>query len=123
MTEPFPAVMIAALLFCAAPPAGDLARLTAKAEKGDTLAQCELGRRYAAGDGVTKDAAAAVRWYRKAALAGDQTAQYNLGLAAAQGRGMTKDEAAAATWFRLAAEQGHPQAQLALGELYESGKG
>jgi TPR repeat protein len=44
-----------------------LAELRAKAEKGDAMAQCDLGIRYDKGEGVTKDAAEAVKWFRKAA--------------------------------------------------------
>jgi len=39
----------------------------AKAEKGDAQAQCNLGLCYEEGAGVAKDAAEAVKWYRKAA--------------------------------------------------------
>ena len=37
-----------------------------------------LGAMYEKGAGVAKDAAEAVRWYRKAADAGNQTAKRNL---------------------------------------------
>jgi hypothetical protein len=116
-------VLIAPLLWHAAPPIDAIASLTAKAVKGDARAQAELGRRHLVGEGVAKDDAAALRWFRKAALAGEPTAQYHLGLAAVHGRGVPKDEAAAAVWFRLAGGQGHAPAQLAWGSLCEQGKG
>jgi TPR repeat protein len=56
--------------------------IKAKAAQGDAVAQNELGTRYLRGQGVAKDPAEAVKWFRKAA---DQSqpiaavAQYNLG--------------------------------------------
>ena len=50
-----------------------------KAEKGDAKAQTLLGIFYQDGDGVPKDDAEAVKWYRKAADQGHALAQYFLG--------------------------------------------
>ena len=44
----------------------------AKAEKGDATAQFNLGFMYANGNGVEKDVAEAVMWYRKAAAGYDE---------------------------------------------------
>jgi hypothetical protein len=38
-----------------------------RAEQGDAKAQYSLGAAYALGEGVAKDSAEAVKWYRKAA--------------------------------------------------------
>ena len=65
--------------------------LREKAEKGDATAQSDLGAMYAAGDGVAKDEAEAVKWWRKAAEQGDALAQYNLGNMYADGRGVPKN--------------------------------
>ena len=45
----------------------DISALRAKAEAGDATAQNNLGASYDNGDGVIKDAAEAVKLYRKAA--------------------------------------------------------
>ncbi len=44
------------------------------------MAQYNLGICYANGQGVTKDEAEAVKWYRKAAEQNHAMAQYNLGV-------------------------------------------
>ena len=93
------------------------------AEQGDAGAQIRLGARYYFGDGVTKDEAEAVRWFRLAAEQGDADAQTSLGLMYAEGRGVLQDEAEAARWLRLAAEQGHAEAQFNLGVMYDTGQG
>ncbi len=46
---------------------------------------------YANGEGVLKDEAEAVRWFRLAAEQGDALAQSNLGAMYANGRGVLKD--------------------------------
>ena len=50
-----------------------------------------LGVAYAHGEGVTKDVAEAVRWYRKAADAGDTKAMFNLGVLYRKGEGVAQD--------------------------------
>ena len=47
----------------------------AKAKQGDAGAQFMLGDCYYRGEGVEKDFAEAVKWYRKAAAQGDASAQ------------------------------------------------
>ncbi|MDR1484643.1 MAG: sel1 repeat family protein [Planctomycetaceae bacterium] len=44
--------------------------LKAEAEKGNAEAQFKLGNRYLGGEGVKKDHAETVKWYRKAAEQG-----------------------------------------------------
>ena len=78
---------------------------------------------YANGEGVPKDEAEAVNWYRKAAEQGHARGQFNLGLMYANGRGVTKDEAEAVNWYRKAAEQGYASAQNSLGVMYKNGYG
>ncbi len=50
---------------------------------------------YRDGNGVLKDDAEAVRWFRLAADQGHATGQNNLGFMYASGRGVLKDEAEA----------------------------
>ena len=63
------------------------------AEQGAPHAQYNVGLMYANGRGVTKDAAQAADWYRKAGDQGIVEAQYNLGLLYAEGQGVSKDPA------------------------------
>ncbi len=97
--------------------------LKAKAEKGDAEAQRNLGWMYAKGQGVAKDEAEAVTWYRKAADQGSANAQLNLGEAYDNGQGVAEDEAEAVKWYRKAADQGNAYAQSILGWRYANGKG
>jgi TPR repeat protein len=94
-----------------------------KAEKGDSLAQFDLGCYYYHGEGVTKDAVEAVKWFRKAADQGLAQAQYNLGLCYALGEGVTKDSVQAVNWWGKAAEWGYAAAQCNLGLCYAVGEG
>jgi len=87
----------------------DLARLHAKAERGDAGAQYELGRAYA----EIWNAAEATRWYRKAAEQGIAEAQYALGQYYVAGEGVPRDNAEAYAWFCLAAAQDSRQAMNA----------
>ena len=65
------------------------------ADQGAAWAQNNLGSMYAYGQGVPKDDAQAVKWYRLAADQGEAGAQDNLGLMYANGRGVPKDDAQA----------------------------
>jgi TPR repeat protein len=65
--------------------AKEFADLRAKAEKGDADAQGILGSTYNFGQGVDKDQAEAVKWFRKAAEQGEEDAQYNLGVCYGKG--------------------------------------
>ena len=94
-----------------------------RAEKGDAVAQFNLGRMYSDGDGVAKDEREAVKWWRKAAEQGYAKAQYNLGWGYMNGRGVAEDGREAVKWYRKAAEQGLKEAQCTLGVCYKSGIG
>ena len=97
--------------------------IKAKAEAGDAEAQFQLGRAYAHGEGVAKDLAEAVKWYRKAAEQNHPRAQHSLAFCYAVGDGVPKDSGEAAKWFRKAAEQNLAVAQNGLGYCYEKGEG
>ena len=81
----------------------DLTETRRLAEQGDADAQFNLGVMYANGEGVLKDEAEAVRWFRLAADQGNAFAQYDLGVMYANGEGVPQDDAEAVRWFRLAA--------------------
>ena len=65
---------------------------------------------YANGDGVAKDDAAAVKWYRKAAEQGSSQGQLNLGVMFVSGRGVGRDLIEAYKYWSLAAAQGEKDA-------------
>ena len=88
-----------------------------EAEKGDADAQNELGFAYANGEGVVKNEAEAVKWYRKAADQGDADAQNNLGFMYGEGNGVVKDEIEGYKWFLLAGAQGDEDAKEMISEI------
>ena len=81
------------------------------AEQGDAAAQYNLGLMYANGEGVPKDDAEAVKWYRLAAEQGDANAQYGLGFMYATGRGVLKDSVLAHMWSNIAGANGNEAAR------------
>jgi len=95
----------------------------AKAEKGDAIAQEDLGFRYYTGQGVEKSQAEAIKWFSKAAKQGRASAQCRLGLMYYEGQGVKKDYAEAMKWYRKAADQGYAEAQGIVGVLYRNGEG
>src|SRR5690242_18696919 len=94
--------------------APDFGKTLSAAQNGDVHAQSVLGYMYLAGEGVTKDGAAALKWLRKAAEQGDLDSQCNLGAIFASGQGVPRDYVEAGHWFRKAAERGHAGAQCNL---------
>lgn len=87
------------------------AALLAKADKGDSEAQYELGWRHALGNGLPEDEAEAVKWLRIAAGSGHRLAQNNLGARYLSGEGVAADPLEAYKWFHLAAIQGDRKAE------------
>src|SRR6266403_1073611 len=86
-----------------------------KAETGDPESEYQLGVCYYNGDGVGKDFAKALNWFRKAAEQNYAPAQTYLGFCYANGQGVTKDEVEAVRWYRKATEQNYAPAQTYLG--------
>ena len=76
-----------------------------QAERGDAIAQYNLGVMYAEGRGVPMDDTEAVRWYRLAAEQGDVVAQVNLAVMYVDGRGVSPDSVLAHMWLDLAMSQ------------------
>ena len=93
------------------------------AEKGDALAQYNLGVLYRKGRGVPQDDVQARGWYAKAAAQGQAKAQFNLGTLYFNGEGVPKDYQQALRWFRLAADQGEALAQTKMAIIYDEGQG
>jgi len=89
------------------------------AERGNAVAQNELGDMYYEGRGVPQAEAEAVKWYQRAALQGLPAAQHMLALSYEYGTGVVRNDAEALKWLRRAAEQGYGASQHRLGEMYE----
>lgn len=99
-----------------------LRSLTARAEKGDVLAQCNLGAFYATDETFgLKDEVEAVKWYMKAAEAGYADAQYNLGLMIVIGEGTPKDLKKGIGWMEQAVANGSELAAHVLSIIYREG--
>ena len=93
------------------------------AKQGNAGAQYIIGYCYIKGEEVTKDAAQAVSWFRKAADQGLAEAQNALGVCYYGGEGVKEDYAQTASWFRKSADQGYAPAQRNLAFLYYNGEG
>ena len=76
------------------------------AQAGDAIAQYNLGVMYSDGNGVIKDGAEAVRWYRLAADQGLAEAQSNLGGMYFEGSGVPRDIVTAHMWLNIASANG-----------------
>jgi len=92
------------------------------AEKGNAMAQHNLGVMYDYGRGIPQDYTKAYTWYRRAADQGFPEAQHNLGLMYYYGQGVSRDFGEAARWYRRAAEQGMADSQVNLGLMYYYGQ-
>jgi len=103
-------------------PVPDVTALTRSAEKGDALAQFQLGRAYYRGAGLPKDEKKAVEWMEKAAAQGNTDAITSMGFFHAQGIGVEESETKAVEWFRRGAENGSATCKLNLGLLLRQGK-
>ena len=117
------AVILGLLAGCSDSPKNTFEGYKARAERGDPVAQYNLGVCYRNGEGVAKDQVEAVKWYRKAAEQGLANAQFNLGVRYYNGEGVAKDQVEAVKWCRKAAEQGLANAQSNLGFHYANGEG
>jgi TPR repeat protein len=91
--------------------------------RGIGTLEAVIGDAYYYGHWVSRDYAAAARWYRRAAVSGNALAQSTLGDMYYYGRDVPQDFAMAASWWRLAADQGVALAQLNLSVLYANGDG
>jgi TPR repeat protein len=72
------------------------------AQRGDMVAQYQLGLAYERGSGVTRNYATARRLYEQSAAQGFPVAMLNLGVMYGQGEGGPVDDVQAYKWFSLA---------------------
>lgn len=82
------------------------------AERGNAVAQFNMGVMYANGQGVKQDHAEAVRWFRMAAAQGYANAQRNLGVMYTLGRGVQQDYVQGYLWSELSAARGDKESAL-----------
>src|SRR6266498_3874728 len=88
------------------------------AERGDNIAQYNLGCLYEKGEGTEKNLEKAFYWYQKAAENGNIEAHFNLALLYKTEKNLEK----AIYWYQKASENGHIKAQNNLALLYEKEK-
>jgi TPR repeat protein len=101
-------------------------RLMAKAQKGDSEAQWAVGSWLE--DGLVDSAGrilarpdfrAAVRWYRKSAVAANASGQICLGVCLCDGRGVRRDDVEGLRWFKRALRQGDTCAPNNIARVYQ----
>ena len=73
--------------------------LKVAAERGDDVAQTNLGLYYEMGYGVKKNPDKAIYWWKKAAEQGNVVAQFNLGNCYYSGKGVKKNLKKAVYWW------------------------
>ncbi|HED06038.1 MAG TPA: sel1 repeat family protein [Ignavibacteria bacterium] len=93
-------------------------KLVQDANKGNTLAQHELGLRYLLGKGFSTDTVKAAYWIKKAADKGLAAASYNYGILLNNGWGTKWNPFSAFNYFMIAAKDGMPQAEQVVGLIY-----
>ncbi|GGE32260.1 hypothetical protein GCM10007421_02490 [Halopseudomonas oceani] len=80
------------------------------AERGDTLAQFELGQLYYRGERVERDFATSLQWLEKASIQGEPRAQYLLGMMHFSGQGIPRNLPQAYIILKMAAVNGNDAA-------------
>jgi hypothetical protein len=100
-----------------------LTALKEKAQAGDAAAQCDLGRAYEDGNGVSQNYELAAKWYRAAGDQGNAVAQSDLGTLYRSGLGVVHDEQEAVGWYRKAAKQKNANGMFNLATAYYNGDG
>jgi TPR repeat protein len=92
-------------------PVENVKMLRPLAEKGNPLAQYNLGVLYSIGSGVKQDHGEAAKWFRLSSAKGTALAQYRLAGLYAEGKGVKQDFVRAHMWSSLAATQGNVDAK------------
>jgi hypothetical protein len=110
--------------------AGAARLLQQAAEAGNALAQLRLEMMIAAGDGVPRNAATAMRWLKAAAEQGEPAAEDILGTAyeysSTKGYaslGVPDDWDMAAKWWQASSAQGWMNGEFSMGRAYQYGIG
>jgi TPR repeat protein len=90
----------------------DFQQLVTVAEKGDVVAQYQLGLEYGAGTRVEKNYALALKWLTKAARQGHVDAQHRVAICYNNGEGTLPDRVKAYAWYLVASINGHKHAKV-----------
>jgi len=93
------------------------------AQAGNGDAQNQIGYMYEAGDGVTKSAVEAAKWYQAGAAQGHAHCQFALGSLYEAGRGVKENWDEAARWYQKSAAQSDDAGMFSLGRAYQYGIG
>ncbi|ORY38246.1 kinase-like protein [Rhizoclosmatium globosum] len=93
------------------------------AKHGDIKAQITIGRMLQQGDGIEKDLAKAMDWFKSAGLAGDVTSKIEVARMYENGEGSPVNLVEALHWYLEAANQNDSHAQYMVGEYYRRGLG
>ena len=101
------------------PPSTELEIMQKEAEKGNPIAQGDLGTYYLS----RKNFPLALKWLQEAARHNYIYAQNNLGFMYAQGLGVPVNYQKAFELFMKSAEKGNAMAQSNVGSMYENGEG
>lgn len=94
-----------------------VAKLVARAEKGDVEAMVKIAEIYCGGINIEQDDQVCAVWMRRAAESGHRRAQYMLGGMYEQGLGMRTDPIQAYRWYSIAFEQGYQMSGSAAKKL------
>jgi TPR repeat protein len=89
-------------------PQTPLAIMEAAANRGDAIAQTNLGIAHEFGYGVAQNPQEAVKWYQRAATQGDVRAQFYLSGCYEMGTGVTQDFVQAYYWLSVAVANSSP---------------
>ncbi|MGD1032261.1 MAG: TonB family protein [Opitutaceae bacterium] len=104
-------------------PKADLAQLQAAADRGDGVAELQLGAFAETGDRLPQDYQVARAHYQRAIALGVPAAKLKLGLMNLEGWGGPRDAGAAFSLISQAAEAGDHPAQKVLADMYFAGVG
>ena len=80
------------------------------AQRGDPVAETDVGIMYYEGLGVPRDRVEGVKWFKSSAKQGTPGGEVDMGIAYATGEGIRQDRVQAYMWFNLAADQGSASA-------------
>jgi TPR repeat protein len=110
------------VLWRAAAEGSDFVRLLrGLADGGNSYVMYHLGNMYEYGNGVGRDAAQALHWYRRGADAANPSAMTAMAVVLIEGRLTSKDQQAGLRLLRLAAEKDNPEAMRQLASRLVAG--
>lgn len=91
------------------------------ADRGDNVAQCNIGRYYEKGYGVEKNFETAKDYFEKSANMGNADAMYELAILYRYGYGVEIDYQEMVRWYEKSITKGNKNAMLALANCYKDG--